>query len=444
MVDVPQNFARGVLRVVHFAAAQPLGQRADDLLIVFHESERAVLEDRRVGIAVDGADHLRVGDAHDVLAGARDGDRQIELRGDLLAGLTDLPGGGTQPASHAAREAAICAFITSASFCSSVNGSGPPNPRRAEVEALVPDIRLVEADLLDGGSLIRVLDAARADEIYHLAAHRRPSAGPSEMIGATTALGTERLLECIRVAAGASASTTASNAPRIFCAASYEIFGSASRVVDEQTAPSPDCALGIAGAYAYAAAGRYRREFGMPITRGIMFEHVSARCEADSPLRRIARAVADVRRGLECDITIDMAARFDIGMAEDYVAAMHLALRQPLSEDFIIATGETHTLGEFALAAWRRAGVRAGRILDSDREPALGPVASVKKAQIVLGWKPEATFADVVATLVDAELAGAAETRPGTRATRRVTWAAETDIETAADETNPLLQARAA
>jgi GDPmannose 4,6-dehydratase len=323
---------------------------------------------------------------------------------------------------------------------------GQNNARRAEVEALVPDAMLAEADLFDGGSLLRMLDAVQPDAIYHLAAHRRGPDAASEMIGATTALGTERVLESVRIAAGMSASH-ATAGPRIFCAASHEIFGSAPRTVDEASAPSPETVHGIASAYAFETAGRYRRLYGMRITRGIMFEHVAVRGEGGAELQRIARDVIAVARGEQHGVRIAVHASCDIGHADDYARAMHLALEHDAPEDFVIAMGERHTLGEFALKAWRLAGAGRGRIVDGG-PAASGPIALPKKARIMLGWRPERTIDDVVAAVVESEMSRA-DTGPTTAVprradtpARRVTWAAGRGGDD--DVTIPLPAARAA
>jgi GDPmannose 4,6-dehydratase len=322
---------------------------------------------------------------------------------------------------------------------------GQNNARQPEIEALTPDVRLVEADLLDGGSVLRMLDAVQPDEIYHLAAHRRGLGAASEMIGATTALGTERMLESVRIATGMSASH-ATAGPRIFCAASHEIFGTAPRVVDETSSLAPETADGIASAYAFETAARYRRLYGMRITRGIMFEHVAARGDGGAELRRVARGVIAVARGEQHDVRVAVNAACDIGHADDYVRAMHLVLQHDAPDDFVIAAGERHALGELALKAWRLVDARRGRIVDAG--VALGgPVASVKKARLALGWRPERTIDDVVAAAVESELARA-DAQPKTAvshraetAARRVTWAA---IGAGDDDVTIALPARAA
>jgi GDPmannose 4,6-dehydratase len=221
----------------------------------------------------------------------------------------------------------------------------------------------------------------------------------------------------------------------MFCAASHEMYGSARRVVDEHTPPAPETPHGIASAYAYATAARYRREFGMHIARGIMFEHVSPRCEPSSPLRSIARAIADLRRTGGGDVVIDMAATSDIGSAHDYVRAMHLALTHSVAGDYIISSGASQTLGDVALAMWRAAGIRSGRILDTGAGVPHGPIASPKKAMLVLGWQPRATLAAIAADLIETESAGAAPVTVASPARRRVSWAARPALEHEAEDT---------
>lgn len=251
-----------------------------------------------------------------------------------------------------------------------------------------------------------------------------------------TALGTERLLESVRIASGRSASRGRAGfglGPRIFCAASHEIYGPAPRIVDEASAAAPETAHGIASAYAHATAARHRQAFGMAITRGVLFEHVSTGVDAMAPgavpenavakARAAVRAVLGVARGVRREAPVAIAAACDIGSAEDYVRAMHLALQHESADDFIIASGEQHTLSAIAIKAWRIAGVRGGRIVDTGAARP-GPIASTKKARITLGWQPERGIDDVVATLVAAECERM-ELRPAPR--RRVSWAAAHD-----------------
>jgi GDPmannose 4,6-dehydratase len=290
------------------------------------------------------------------------------------------------------------------------------------------DRRLVlhYGDLNDASSLNRILRLVDPVEIYNLGAqsHVKVSFDTPEYTGEITGLGSTRLLEAIR---------ELRIRPRIYQASSSEMFGKASQVPQNEMTPFyPRSPYGISKLYAYWMTVNYREAYGLFAVNGILFNHESPRRGETFVSRKITRAVSRIRHGVQERLFLgNLDARRDWGYAKDYVEAMWLMLQQDVPEDFVIATGETHTVREFCTRAFARAGIpiewRGGgleehavdrgsgvRIVEIDPRY-LRPTevdhlqGDASKARKMLHWQPTTTFGQLVDLMVDADLRAAEE-----------------------------------
>jgi GDPmannose 4,6-dehydratase len=265
---------------------------------------------------------------------------------------------------------------------------------------------LHHGDLTDGTSLARALRLAAPDEVYHLGAqsHVRVSFDAPEFAGDVDGLGTLRLLEALR---------DSGRRPRIYQASSSEMFGSAPAPQSEVTPFHPRSPYACAKAYAHHLAVNYREAYGLPISCGILFNHTSPRRGETFLTRKVTRAVAAIAAGRQTRLYLgNLAARRDWGWAPEYVAAMWLMLQQDQPDDYVIATGETHSVEEFVAAAfaavgrdWREHVVIDPRYYRPAEVDVLQGDAS--KARLGLGWEPHVTFAEIARRMVAADLAAA-------------------------------------
>lgn len=280
-----------------------------------------------------------------------------------------------------------------------------------------PGFHLHHGDLTDSGNLIRILQAARPDEIYNLGAqsHVAVSFDVPEQTAEINALGTLRLLEAIRIL-GMQDKT------RFYQASSSEMFGNAPAPQDENTPFSPCSPYAAAKLYAYWITRTYRQAYGVFSCNGILFNHESPLRGAEFVTRKIVRAVA--QGGVLVLGNLD--ARRDWGHARDYVRGMWMILQHDVPDDFVLATGVTHSVRDFVVAAFAHAGTavtwsgegleekgicaRSGKTLVTV-DPRLFRPAELHsltgnpgKAREKLGWSPECTFQALVAEMVDAEM----------------------------------------
>lgn len=261
------------------------------------------------------------------------------------------------------------------------------------------------ADLDDPTTLRRVLLKANPDEIYHLAgqSHVGMSFEIPESTCEMTALGTLRLLEMVRDMPGA---------PRFFHASSSEIFGQpTSTPQDEQTAMRPVNPYGCAKAFATQMVSVYRQTFGLFACNGIMYNHESPRRGENFVTRKICRAAARIKLGLQTELQLgDTSARRDWGYAPDYVRGMWMALNHETPEDFVFATGHLHSVQdvvELAFAAleldWKSCVRTEARMLRPTESSHL--VGNPGKAEKLLGWKPQTQFHELITLMTRAEMA---------------------------------------
>jgi GDPmannose 4,6-dehydratase len=265
-------------------------------------------------------------------------------------------------------------------------------------------VHLHYGDLNDSSSLRAVITKVKPDEVYNLAAqsHVRVSFEVPEYTGDVTGIGTLRLLEAIR---------DSGLSPRVYQAGSSEMFGKVQETPQRETTPFyPRSPYGVAKLYSHWISVNYREAYGLFVCNGILFNHESPRRGENFVSRKISLGVAAIKLGLQKDIALgNLKAKRDWGYAKDYVEAMWLMLQQPSPDDFVIATGETHTVEEFCEAAF------AHIQLDHRKYVRIDPrfyrptevdllVGDPSKAKKVLGWQPTLTFAELVKLMVDSDI----------------------------------------
>jgi GDPmannose 4,6-dehydratase len=265
-------------------------------------------------------------------------------------------------------------------------------------------ITLVQGDLLDQSSLIDILREHRPHEVYNLAAQSfvPTSFKQPVLTGEFTALGVTRLLEAIRLV---------DPTIRFYQASSSEMFGKVREVPQNENTPfHPRSPYGVAKVYAHWITVNYRESYGMFAVSGICFNHESPRRGLEFVTRKITYTAAKIKLGLAHELRLgNLEARRDWGYAPDYVQAMWLMLQQDEPEDYVIATGETHSVREFVELAFDYLGLDWKKYVVVD--PALYRPADVDllvgdatKARTKLGWAPSVTFEQLVKIMVDADL----------------------------------------
>jgi GDPmannose 4,6-dehydratase len=270
---------------------------------------------------------------------------------------------------------------------------------------LMDKITLVSADLLDESSLLRALRDHRPSEVYNLAAQSfvMTSWAQPVLTGEVTALGVIRLLDAI---------LTVDPTIRFYQASSSEMFG---KVVEspqtERTPFYPRSPYGVAKVYGHWATVNYRESYQLHASSGILFNHESPRRGLEFVTRKVTNAVARIKLGLADHVKLgNLDSQRDWGYAPDFVRAMWLMLQQDEPGDFVVATGETHSVREFCQVAFGHAGLdweRYVRVDEAHFRPAEVDllIGDASRAHTVLGWKPEVNFEDLVCMMVDADLA---------------------------------------
>jgi GDPmannose 4,6-dehydratase len=266
-------------------------------------------------------------------------------------------------------------------------------------------IRLLRADLLDAPALTRALEEARPHEVYNLASVSFVPASWDEPVltAEFAAVGVTVMLEAIRAV---------DSQIRFYQASSSEIFGEPDEAPQTPDTPlSPLTPYGVAKAYGHMITRSYRRRYGLHASTGILYNHESPRRPLDFLPRKVARGAAEISLGLREGLTLgNLDARRDWGYAPDYVRAMWLMLQQDEPEDYVVATGETHSVGELVEVAFAHAGlewrahVRSDESLVRGRAELHNLVGDPSRAQERLGWKPTVSFEQLVRSLVDADL----------------------------------------
>jgi GDPmannose 4,6-dehydratase len=259
-------------------------------------------------------------------------------------------------------------------------------------------------DLSDGSALSRLLGKIQPDEIYNLAAqsHVRVSFDAAEYTADVTGTGTVRLLEAIR---------ETGIKPRFYQASSSEMFGKVQEIPQKETTPFyPRSPYGCAKVFSHWLTVNYRESYGMHASSGILFNHESPRRGETFVTRKITRAVAHIKHGLQKKLYLgNLDAKRDWGYAKEYVEAMWLMLQQPEPDDYVIATNETHSVREFLEHAFAHAGLNWKDHVEFDERycrPAEVDllIGDYSKAKKKLGWEPKTRFIDLVKLMVDADM----------------------------------------
>ncbi|HEY9436981.1 MAG TPA: GDP-mannose 4,6-dehydratase [Blastocatellia bacterium] len=266
-------------------------------------------------------------------------------------------------------------------------------------------LRLLYGDLNDASSLNKILRDVQPDEIYNLGAqsHVRVSFDIPEYTAEVGALGTLRLLEAIR--------ETGLRGTRFYQASSSELFGKVQEVPQRETTPFyPRSPYGVAKLYAYWVTVNYRESYELFACNGVLFNHESERRGETFVTRKITRAAAAIKLGLQNKLYLgNLDAKRDWGHAKDFVEAMWLMLQQDEADDYVIATGETHSVREFLDEAFGRLDLDWKQFVEIDpryfRPTEVDLlVGDASKARRKLGWEPKITFKELVRTMVDADL----------------------------------------
>jgi GDPmannose 4,6-dehydratase len=265
-------------------------------------------------------------------------------------------------------------------------------------------IDLRQADLLDQSSLIHLLEEVRPHEIYNLASQSFvPTSWEQAVLTAEfTAVGVTRLLEAIRLV---------DPGIRFYQASTSEMFGKAQEVPQNEKTPFyPRSPYGVAKLYGHWITVNYRESYGLFACSGILFNHESPRRGREFVTRKVTDGVARIKHGLATELCLgNLDARRDWGYAGDYVEAMWLMLQQESPDDFVIATGETHSVLELVETAFARAGLDwRQHVVDDPKLRRLAEVdllqGDASKAKRVLGWQPKVGFRDLIEMMVDADL----------------------------------------
>ncbi len=271
-------------------------------------------------------------------------------------------------------------------------------------------ITIVQGDLLDQVSLINILQEHRPEEVFNLAAQSFVPTSFTQPVltGEFTALGVTRILDAVRIA---------DRSIRFYQASSSEMFGKVQEVPQRETTPFyPRSPYGAAKLYGHWITINYRESYNLFACSGILFNHESPRRGLEFVTRKITHAVARIKLGLASELRLgNLDARRDWGYAPDYVHAMWLMLQQDHPDDYVVATGETHSVREFCQVAFNHVG------LDWEKYVAVDPkfyrpaevdllVGDPSKAGRVLHWEPSVTFQQLVRIMVDADMTALQQT----------------------------------
>jgi GDPmannose 4,6-dehydratase len=286
-----------------------------------------------------------------------------------------------------------------------VRRTSGPNLNLDRIAHLNDRVELLNGDLLDQNSLINAIAESKPDEIYNLAAQSFVPASFSQPVltGEFTALGVTRILEAIRVV---------NPKIRFYQASSSEMFGKVDTVPQNETTKfHPRSPYGVAKLYGHWITVNFRESYGIFAVSGILFNHESPRRGAEFVTRKITLAAARIAAGKQKELRLgNLDAQRDWGFTGDFVRAMHMMLQQPEPVDYVIGTGETHTVREFLEIAFSEVGLDWRKFVVID--PKLVRPAEVdllisdpRRARQELGWEPKVTFRELVKMMVDADVA---------------------------------------
>jgi GDPmannose 4,6-dehydratase len=277
-------------------------------------------------------------------------------------------------------------------------------PIMDNIAHIADEIEFIDGDLLDQGSLIRAVSSSKPDEVYNLAAQSFVGASWDQPVltGHSTGMGVTNMLDVVKLVRPEA---------RFYQASSSEMFGKVVETPQKETTPFyPRSPYGVAKVYGHWITVNYRESYHMFACSGILFNHESPRRGVEFVTRKVTHAVAMIKHGLQKELRLgNLDARRDWGFAGDYVKAMWLMLQQDAPDDYVISTGETHTVQELVEIAFEHAGLRWRDYVVMDQKfvrPAEVDLllGDCSKAKSKLGWKPEVSFPELVAMMVDSDL----------------------------------------
>jgi GDPmannose 4,6-dehydratase len=287
--------------------------------------------------------------------------------------------------------------------------TGQNNPRAELLREEFPYVELVSGDLNDLRSLVSTIESSQPTEIYNLGSISfvHFSWTQAELTANTTGLGVLRMLEAIRMVGGAQ-----NNPMRFYQASSSEMFGKVREVPQTELTPfHPRSPYGCAKVFGHDITVNYRESYGMFACSGILFNHEGPRRGLEFVTRKITNAVARIKLGVQQDIALgNLDAKRDWGYAGDYVKAMWLMLQQDEPDDYVVATGETHSIEEFLELAFAEVGIADWRPYVTQDPKFFRPaevdmlIGDPTKARTKLGWKSEVDFPHLVKMMVENDL----------------------------------------
>ena len=287
---------------------------------------------------------------------------------------------------------------------------GQNNPKRALLEQLVPDVHILTGDLTDLSSLMRALSASEPDEFYNLGAISfvAYSWENAHLTTEVTGTGVLNALEAVRLY-----QLSTGREVRFYQASSSEMFGKVQSVPqNEDTLLWPRSPYGVAKVYGHYMTINYRESYGMHASSGVLFNHESPRRGPEFVTRKVSQAVARISLGLQDELVLgNLDAQRDWGFAGDYVEAMWLMLQQDVADDYVISTGETHTIRALLDAAFGAVGIDDWSGLVTQDPSFMRPaevdllVGDSTKAREKLGWSPKVGFGELVSMMVESDLA---------------------------------------
>jgi GDPmannose 4,6-dehydratase len=303
---------------------------------------------------------------------------------------------------------------------------GQDNPKMSTIQTLLPDLQFVGGDLLDQGSLISALETVQPDEVYNLGAISfvPVSWSQAELTADVTGVGVLRMLEAVRIVSGIGRVGGSGTFPtiRFYQASSSEMFGKVRQTPQNEFTPfHPRSPYGVAKTYGHYITQNYRESYGLFAVSGILFNHESPRRGVEFVSRKITQSAARIKLGLDSELRLgNLDAQRDWGFAGDYVRAMHLMLQQSEPEDYVVGTGETHSVRELAELAFAAVG------LDWEEHIRIDPrlvrpaevdllMADPTKAREQLDWKPTVGFEELVRMMVESDLEQLKAAGPATR-----------------------------
>ena len=287
---------------------------------------------------------------------------------------------------------------------------GQNNPKVALVESVVPDVKILTGDLTDLSSLLRAMASARPDEVYNLGAISfvAYSWENAHLTTEVTAKGVLNMLEAVRLYSGDDLAKV-----RFYQASSSEMFGRVQEVPQRETTLLwPRSPYGVAKVFGHYMTINYRESYGMHASSGILFNHESPRRGPEFVTRKVTQAVARMALGAQDVLTLgNLDARRDWGFAGDYVDAMWRMLQQDEADDYVVATGQTHSIRQLLDVAFAHVGIQdwSAKVVQDPRffRPAEVDllIGDPAKAKEKLGWTPKVGFEELVRMMVDNDLA---------------------------------------